>query len=241
MGQIYKITNIINGLSYIGQTKYNAIYRFYAHLSTIKNTRFYNSIQKYGKDSFKLEILEDNVPIDKLDELEIYYIKKFNTFLNGYNETKGGSGIKSYKHSIKTKEKISKKVLEAYKNGKILSKNRNEKIKNALKGVQKSIEHRQKLSENAKKRVGALNGFYGRHHTTETKAKISNKNSIKVDMFTIDNHYMYTFKNAKIAAYFLINFLKLNLKHESVYRQINWHCMSNKPYKNFIWKYNKEV
>lgn len=37
MGQIYKITNILNGPVYIGQTKYKAIDRYNAHINTYKN------------------------------------------------------------------------------------------------------------------------------------------------------------------------------------------------------------
>lgn len=54
MGQIYKITNILNGLVYIGQTKYKAINRYNTHMNTYKNTKFYNSIHKYGQENFKL-------------------------------------------------------------------------------------------------------------------------------------------------------------------------------------------
>ena len=96
MGQIYKITNIITNLSYIDQTKYDAVGRYNAHMNTFKNTKFYNSIHKYGQENFKLEILEDNVPNNKLDELEIYYIALFDTYNNGYNETIGGNGTHGY-------------------------------------------------------------------------------------------------------------------------------------------------
>ena len=35
----------------------------------LKRNYFNNSVLKYGPENFKLEILEDNVPNDKLDEL----------------------------------------------------------------------------------------------------------------------------------------------------------------------------
>ena len=52
-------------------------------------------------------------------------------------------------------------------------------------------------------------------------------------------NYIQTFKNAKIAAIYLQELLKLTIKQESIYRAINWHCMSEKPYKNYYWKYHK--
>ena len=51
---------------------------------------FDRALKKYGEDNFELTILENDIPNDKLDEREIYYIKKYNTFNNGYNCTLGG-------------------------------------------------------------------------------------------------------------------------------------------------------
>ena len=239
MGQIYKITNILNGLAYIGQTKYKAIDRYNAHMNTYKNTKFYNSIHKYGQENFKLEILEDNIPIEKLDELEIYYIKLYNTYYNGYNETTGGQGIHGYTHTEKDKEKMSIKVKQAYQNGKINSKERSKKISDANKGIPKSKEHRKKLSDIAKQKIGNKNPFFGKTHSIKTKQKISNANSIAVDMFDKNMNYIQTFKNAKEAATYLKKLLNMTIQHESIYRAINWHCISEKSYKNYYWKYHK--
>lgn len=59
----------------------------------------YNAIRKYGKDSFSISILEDDIPQELLDEKEIYYIDKYSTFREGYNNTVGGGGTKHYKHT----------------------------------------------------------------------------------------------------------------------------------------------
>ena len=47
-------------------------------------------MNKYGSDKFYYEVLEDNVPYELLDEREVYYIEKFDSFHNGYNSTPGG-------------------------------------------------------------------------------------------------------------------------------------------------------
>lgn len=90
-GIIYKITNKVNGKSYIGQTRYTLEFRWRQHINKKDNTYFHNAIRKYGKDNFSIELLEE-CDISKLNEREIFYIAKFNTFKEGYNLTIGGDG-----------------------------------------------------------------------------------------------------------------------------------------------------
>lgn len=92
-GIIYKITNTVNNKSYIGQTRQSIQFRWNQHTSKKDNTYFHNAIQKYGKDNFTIEILEE-CNVEVLNEREIYYISKFDTFKNGYNLTIGGDGNK---------------------------------------------------------------------------------------------------------------------------------------------------
>jgi hypothetical protein len=63
-GVIYKITNLYNNKCYIGQTTEKNFYKYIKNHFCIaiknfdKNTKkFYNAIRKYGKKSFKWEIL----------------------------------------------------------------------------------------------------------------------------------------------------------------------------------------
>lgn len=92
-GFIYKITNKVNGKSYIGQTRYSVEFRWRQHQHKKDNTYFHNTIKKYGSDNFIVETLEE-CDISKLNEREIFYIAKYNTFTNGYNLTLGGDGNK---------------------------------------------------------------------------------------------------------------------------------------------------
>ena len=94
MSYIYKITNIINGKSYIGKTNYSIEKRFKEHCKDSqvqsKNKRpLYMAMRKYGVNNFKIELLEET---DNPDEREIFWIKKINTFKYGYNATIGGDG-----------------------------------------------------------------------------------------------------------------------------------------------------
>lgn len=90
-GYIYKITNKVNGKSYIGQTRYTVEFRWRQHIHKKDNVYFHNAIHKYGIDNFTIETLEE-CDYKDLDSREIYYIAKYNTFKEGYNLTIGGSG-----------------------------------------------------------------------------------------------------------------------------------------------------
>lgn len=90
-GIIYKITNKVNGKSYIGQSRYTLEFRWKQHLHKKDKTYFHNAIKKYGPESFEMEVLEECEYKD-LDAREIFYIAKFDTFNNGYNLTLGGDG-----------------------------------------------------------------------------------------------------------------------------------------------------
>lgn len=49
-------------------------------------------MNKYGVDNFYYEVLEDKIPYNKLDDKEIYYIDKYDSYKHGYNSTPGGDG-----------------------------------------------------------------------------------------------------------------------------------------------------
>jgi len=38
--------------------------------SRVEDTKFYRAIRKYGEDKFYVELLEENIPIEKLNERE---------------------------------------------------------------------------------------------------------------------------------------------------------------------------
>lgn len=96
-GYIYMIKNKINGKVYIGQTT-NYKLRVIEHKSDLKhnrhgNKKLQNAVNKYGLDKFNWILLSNNVPIEKLNNLEIACIKHFNSFKNGYNATIGGDNV----------------------------------------------------------------------------------------------------------------------------------------------------
>ena len=94
MGLIYKITNNQNDKVYIGKTIRSLKARWQEHKSDSKNSdkdyKLYRAMNKYGIENFNIEIIEDNIPENELGIKEQEYIKKFNSYYDGYNETFGG-------------------------------------------------------------------------------------------------------------------------------------------------------
>lgn len=101
MGFIYKITNIVNRKSYIGLTYQTIEQRWKKHLQNADNIDYtlYRAMRKYGKDKFTIEQIEE-VSDDILPVREQYWIEYYNTYLSGYNDTRGGEGNKKYNYDI---------------------------------------------------------------------------------------------------------------------------------------------
>jgi len=99
-GIIYKAENEINGKVYIGQTWKGLDLRKKSHFERKTGcTKFINAINKYGKNAFSWNILDSSDNQKNLDDLEIKYIKEYNSITNGYNLKTGGLGGKHSKES----------------------------------------------------------------------------------------------------------------------------------------------
>lgn len=119
IGYIYRVTNLINGKIYIGQTIQSVKDRWYRHcgksgISQAElNTHFKRAILKYGKENFRVETVEI-CDSSELNEKEKYYIKYYNSYNEGYNSTLGGQdGYKPYK----TSKEDNKVIISLYKYG----------------------------------------------------------------------------------------------------------------------------
>lgn len=100
---IYLITNKVNKKKYVGQHCGTSDSRWKQHLAAalkIEDPKpLYAAMRKYGVENFSykvLEILPPHADEKLLDDREIFFIQKYNTFIKngkGYNLTYGGDGV----------------------------------------------------------------------------------------------------------------------------------------------------
>lgn len=82
---IYKIENLINGKIYIGQS-IHIERRWQEHCQKSSTSLISQAIQKYGKENFSFQILQEVTDVNTLNQLESNYIQYFNSLVpNGYN------------------------------------------------------------------------------------------------------------------------------------------------------------
>lgn len=84
--------------------------------------RIENARKKYGPETFQYEVLEavscndEQELARRLNELEVYYIEKYNSFAKGYNNTLGGGGATGYRHTDDYKQWQSQRSIELNNN-----------------------------------------------------------------------------------------------------------------------------
>lgn len=97
---IYKITNDINNKIYIGQTVRPIEERFHRHiqeaLSNKLDTHFARAIREYDPEHFSVTCIDTASSKEELNQKEIYWIKYYNSFEEGYNSTLGGEEGNTY-------------------------------------------------------------------------------------------------------------------------------------------------
>jgi group I intron endonuclease len=146
---IYKITNQTNGKIYIGKTSSTIAKRWRKHLNEAKwhdRRHLYAAINKYGEKNFTIETVEI-CNVSESGEREKHWIKYYNSMDQsvGYNLTEGGeNGIRSEEYKRRISETL-KKYFQTHP-----------PPPNPTEG-----------------KFGELHHFFGQHHTSITKKKLS--------------------------------------------------------------------
>lgn len=147
---IYKITNTVNGKSYIGQHKYNNELN---PMGKYKGSGviLHRAYKKYGEENFTIEILYRRIR-DKqtIDAMEVYAIEKYKP---EYNIAKGGSGGDTFSGASEEDKMARRKRLS-------------ESLKNAKWHY--TTESLKRIADGAKKRIGRPNP-----HSEITKFRMS--------------------------------------------------------------------
>ena len=159
MYYIYRITNKINGKTYIGQHKYKKLNDSYMG----SGIHIKRAIKKYGIENFEKEILEFDIPnVDLANDWEQMYIMFERAKGKAeYNIANGGLGSSGFHHTEEHKRYMSKKM-----KGRVVSEETRQKLSEANKGKHPSEESIRKNREAHK----------GRRLTEEWKRKISEGN-----------------------------------------------------------------
>lgn len=161
MSHVYCIVHYASGLSYIGWSSGKPGCRWREHIRAAlrgsENCRYlYNALRKYGSEAFGFAVYNVYATEAEGKQIEAFLIQELNTRApNGFNLTAGGEGMC---HHDDTKQKMS-----ASHKGKIFSASHRRHLSEALKGVSKSDESKQKLSNTM---TGRSNPWMVEWHTT---------------------------------------------------------------------------
>lgn len=157
---IYMIKNKKTGQRYIGQSIH--IYqRWYEHIKKSRfNTYIDRAIKKHGADNFELKVIcELEQDDDLLNEMEKYYVWKYNTYEDDfhYNLTPGGDFNPMKVSEIATK--VSKAL--SGENNPMYGKKHSEKTRKKMSKAKSGENNPMKNPEIAAKISGKNNPNYG--------------------------------------------------------------------------------
>lgn len=171
MGIIYLLVNKKNCKAYVGLDSRGFRNRLKEHFRQADNNEkpkllIEKAMKKYFPENFEYNEIDETSDINKLKELEKFYIQLFNTYVYtgyGYNLTKGGDGCFGFKMPL---DKVHKGITH-YKYGKHLTEAERKQRSISMQGknagdknVFKRPEVRALVSKYAKKRIGRLNPNY---------------------------------------------------------------------------------
>jgi len=177
---VYKIVNTINNKVYIGKTVKSLRERWNRHKCCAEkriNRYLYDAMNCYGINNFKIIIIDFAESLDKLNGLEKYWIKMYNSTNNefGYNMTEGGNGgnVVNKERLQQTAKKIAYNRME---NGYTHSKETRKKISESHKGILHTEESKRKMSESRKGKKAHPNSYSAETIRKRVESRFKNGN-----------------------------------------------------------------
>ena len=263
-GIIYCYTSPSNK-KYIGQTKHEEDRkRDFLNINcnySSGNCKIDRARKKYSPENFIYEILEEIIEEDqiilynKLNDLEVFYIKKYNTIKNGYNASSGG---RVHSRLLSKEERIAKsKKAKAKFNGKTpeyllpyIEKSKKQILQYSLTGdfikewdsVSSIIKEFGKIDISScctGKRIKGKGYIWRYKESDNYPLKIdivlaeSDKNWLRrVIQYDASGHIVQTFKNSR-------EMRDILFPNENIKLRNMWGCLSgkSKTYHGFILKF----
>lgn len=185
---IYLIKNRLNSKAYVGMTKRSLKQCWREHIRNARVNKdemlIYSAIRKYGPEAFEVSMLQECTTIEEMKNAEPRWIEKLGTHASlgcGYNMTFGGEGISGYRHTEKTKKKMSE-------------------MRRGKKFGPMSEETKRNISK-ARKGLGTGPRLHvrGWHHSEEARTKISESQYVRVVQYDMSGNYVATY-DSMIAA-----------------------------------------
>ena len=182
---VYVIWCNKTNMHYVGVTSQASVYARIRQHKRGKKQCIDKEIRDIGWDgNFDWWIVEANVPPDLINEREQHWVAFFDcVYPNGYNKTHGGIGKVTVSEDTREKMSRSRRGKPAWNKGKTASPHtkarmsaKRKREKHHFYGKHHTAETRAKISTSVSAAItGEKNPFYGRHHTEESKAKMREK------------------------------------------------------------------
>ena len=163
---IYTIKHVVTGKTYVGSTTRGLSRRKIEHWRDLRrgnhsNIKLQRAWNKYGEDYFVFAVLEFVPDAAQVIAQEQFWIDRLNAVDDGYNLAPTAKSLLGFKHSIETREQMSKSAT-----GKKKSPEHVAKYAAALRGRKMTPEQCEKM------RIAKL-GKKRAPHSEATKAKIA--------------------------------------------------------------------
>lgn len=213
---IYKITNTQNGKVYIGQAV-DMLTRWRQHCNEAYNEnsiayecKFYRAIRKYGVQNFTFQMIEF-CDVDKLNEREIFYIEKFDSYSSGYNMTVGGQDFSCTTARAIDQYDLDGNLIKTYKS-----------IADARREVSGKIDR--VLSGEAR----TASGFYFSYHGDGFNLRNTKPHGSAVCQYSLDGEFIKKYNTIKEAI------------DETGLTGISYACRKHTKAGDWLWVYDGE-